>query len=266
MGYNNEESMIIDTGYTGELHNDIDNEDVSLMQIKQEIKDEKDGTYAESQDQVYCIFSADNSKTSVDQKLGGEQIVDSNVNESKDSDIRTCKKRKRKISKKSNENNGTTKKPRSKGPKLKVKTACNLETNRSEPTEQGIDSKSTDILTKVDLKRPGAKKSDMCCNICNISFPRMQSLRKHMFQVHNEKAPDNPVCDKCNMIFKDTADLEKHNKVKHELGVYKCNICQREYDNKISRASCQKKHRGRVCKQCGEVFQSNNSLNVSVLV
>ncbi len=47
-------------------------------------------------------------------------------------------------------------------------------------------------------------------------------------------------------------------------GPYTCNVCQTVYDNKASLATCRQKHRGWRCRwECGQIFKSTNSRNVS---
>ncbi len=187
---------------------------MELVEIKKEVKEEndescgqiveQDGDFKETKSEICLREKSIECEQIPVEKKGNRKPVLSG-------------KRKRKVRQKSSE---LKKKARLKEPDMNMESECIPESKDYEPVKQEIDTKSKEILnvaSKERSKNAGAKKADMHCQICDISFPRTQSMRKHMYLVHNEKDQDNPVCTQCNMIFKDRSDLEKHSK-KHEEG------------------------------------------------
>ena len=74
----------------------------------------------------------------------------------------------------------------------------------------------------------GSKRQKICCQVCNISFRNVTTLKKHVKAFHDKT---NIKCEPCNKYFKCESDLTKHTKV----------------------------HNGHPC-ECGKNFVTNDSL------
>ncbi len=238
------------------------------MLLKEEIKDENEEIYSESNEQENDAFDASNNETCLDD-IQGEFLkkdnFDINEKEIKSKDNETSQKRKRKVYKKTNNKKSAHKKGK-KGKEVTAGSNCKLEFDECKP-DQDVDSISTQVPTDhsdVGLKKWFEKRQSYAsCSKCGVHFPRKHSLVKHMYIVHQERG-DNPVCDKCNMIFMDSASFEKHKQIVHEQTVFTCNHCGKDFDNNNTRRQCEATHRGRRgCKICGKRFPSGHSLEVS---
>ncbi len=209
--------MSWDPGSVNESLNANENKVVELVDVKKEVKKENDESCGKIVEQDDDFKATKSEMCLIERNLDCEKMSMENKGNMKP--VPSCK-RKRKFSRKTSEIKGRAKKAKLKEPDMKMESDCIPESKDYEPAKQEIDPKSTEVLNVVSKgrsKNAGAKKTDMHCQICDISFARTQSMRKHMYLVHNEKDQDNPVCTQCNMIFKDRSDLEKHSK-KHEEG------------------------------------------------
>ena len=100
------------------------------------------------------------------------------------------------------------------------------------------------------------------CNKCEKSFSGLSFIRKHIFNVHEEKKVK---CEHCDKLFITIGRLKYHEKFYHgkESTGSKCEVCEKEYKNPyVLRVHFNEHHRERKfkCEKCSEMFPFKSSL------
>ena len=83
------------------------------------------------------------------------------------------------------------------------------------------------------------------CNICDARYSHMDSLKRHIRDVHTGMNPASMYCcDICSKMFREYAKLSRHIHVHIGNKPYKCEICQKEFSRKYRLVSHTRIHTG----------------------
>ena len=77
------------------------------------------------------------------------------------------------------------------------------------------------------------------CEVCDQSFAGKESLRKHMFSIHEGKTFK---CDQCGKTYSQITGLSRHKRIVHKGFTFMCEVCCKEFKHFGSFKSHQKNH------------------------
>ncbi|KAF7223294.1 BCL6A transcription repressor b [Nothobranchius furzeri] len=126
---------------------------------------------------------------------------------------------------------------------------------------------SSDEATKIHSDYfPSSCENNYVCNGCDCKFPKEESLKDHMVQVHSDKPYK---CDCCQAAFRYKGNLASHKTVHTGAKPYRCNTCGAQFNRPANLKTHTRIHSGEKpykCETCGSRFVQVAHLRAHVLI
>lgn len=139
--------------------------------------------------------------------------------------------------------------------------------NRRESAPHGESGKTSEGQLTNNSEVSGG--SDVCCEICGITFAKRSNKLRHIQTVHNRVKQFE--CDLCGTRFGLKADLGRHRFRIHESRSFSCTRCRKSFAERSQlelhvRVTHEEDSRPWECKQCGMRFGRKSSLTRHELI
>ncbi|GAB1292025.1 Zfp473 protein [Apodemus speciosus] len=108
--------------------------------------------------------------------------------------------------------------------------------------------------TSVGEHQPSQREQSFKCNICNMTFKQSAHLSKHQL-IHTREKPFK--CNECDRAFKQSNYLTQHQKIHTAEKRFECGECGKTFHQKSCLSKHQKIHSGEKpfkCGDCGKAF------------